>query len=96
MTRILIVRRGCPHCRQFLSVIIWFNLRLPLNKQIKIFDNFKWEEFGYREHPIMEKLEKDGFDAYPYLYLDGIVVNPSQKELIKPFLSEYLTKELLH
>ena len=93
--RILIYKKGCPHCREALKVIDWINLKLPLNKRFKSFDNFRWEEFGLKEYPLMDKFAKDGFDGYPFIMVDNKVVEPAQKILLKSYLMGYLAKEFI-
>lgn len=68
-----------------MKVVPFINMKLPLQNRIKIYDNFMWEEFGYKQFPIADKFNKEGFDGYPFCYIDGLIVEPAQKELLIPF-----------
>lgn len=94
-TRILITRAGCVHCRQFLRIVDRINSRLPIEKRIKVYDNRMWEEFGFRQHLITEKLEQDGFDGYPFMYCDGIVVGEGSSEILYSFLNSYFKEDFV-
>ena len=98
MSRFLLTRMGCPYCRQFIKVISKLNLRLPIDKRIKIIDCFEFEHFGLKNIPLMNKLEKDGLsEGFPFCYLDGIVVEPSPtSEQLKIFLETYLKEDVLY
>lgn len=93
--RILVIRRGCPHCREFLKVVPFINMKLKIGRRIEIFDNFEWEEFGHKKYPIIEKFEKEGFDAYPFCYIDGTIVEPAQKEILRVYFQKYFEKEMV-
>lgn len=93
--RILIVKRGCPFCLQFLKVVNKINLKLPFNSRIRIIDNYEYEEFGLKFFPISDKFETKDFNAYPFCYLDGIVVGEASSELAKSFLEGYLRNEFI-
>lgn len=95
-TNFAIVKRGCPACRGALKIIDPINLRLPVGKRIKIYDNYLAEEFGIEVHPICKKVSKDGFTAYPFIYLSGLVLEPAQKELLVPFLEEFFKEDFLY
>ncbi len=92
-TRVLFIRRGCPFCREAVKVVEQINMRLPIHKRIIVWDNFLWEEFGINRHPLMDKFAKDGFDAYPFLFLDGAVWGEAQKLLLKASLEGYLNQK---
>ena len=96
MIRFLLVEKGCPGCLEYLRVVPKINLRLPINKQIKIIDCFEWEQFGLKSHPIMDKFESKDFNSYPLLYLDGILVTGVLwAEQLKIFLEKYLGRDFL-
>ncbi len=95
-TRILIVKKGCYHCRNALSVINKVNAKVPIEKRIRIFDAFEWEEFRLDNLPIMKKFEKEDFVSYPFLYLDGIVIDPfPTPEQLTIFMKNYLNSEMI-
>ncbi|MHA1329739.1 MAG: hypothetical protein ACTSR2_01555 [Candidatus Hodarchaeales archaeon] len=96
-TRFLLVRRGCPVCRSFIKVISKINLRLPIEKRIRIIDCYEWEEFGVKNIPLMDKLEQEGLsEGFPFFYIDGIIVEPfPTTEQIKIFLETYLKDEFI-
>lgn len=92
-TRFIIVKSGCPFCREALKAIFWINLRLPLDKRIIVIDNYRWEEFGLREFPITELFDEKEFNAYPFIYIDGFIIDPAQKILLRATLEGYLKNE---
>lgn len=98
MSRFLLVRKGCPFCRQMIKVISKLNLRLPIEKRIHIIDCWEWESYGVRNIPLMDKLEKDGLsEGFPFLYADGCVIDPAPtEEQLKIFLKTYLKEDFLY
>jgi len=96
MTRILLVEASCPGCKEYLKVVPKINLRLPIEKKIKIIDCFEWEQFGFKSHPIMDSFDRDDFQDYPLLYLDEILVTGVLwAEQLKIFLEKYLEGDFL-
>lgn len=96
-TRFLLVRRKCPYCRQMIKVINKLNLNMTIEKRIRIIDCFEWEEFGVRNIPLMDKLEKDGLsEGFPFLYLDGLIIEPAvDEEQLKIFLTTFLKEDII-
>jgi len=96
MTRILLVEQGCTGCREYLRVVPKINLRLPIDKQIKIIDCSEWEQFRFKSHPIMDKFSDEDFQDYPLLYLNGILITGiAWAEQLKIFLEKYLEEDFL-
>ena len=95
-TRILLVRRGCPHCRQILPEINRINMKMELHKRIKIVDAFEYEELGMNFPPVLKKFSRNKlFDGFPLLYLDGIIIEPfPTREQARVFLNEYFKNEI--
>lgn len=95
MVRILLVEQGCNACLEYLRVLPKINLRLPIDKQVKIIDCFEWEQFRLKSHPIMDKFGDD-FKTYPLLYLDKILITGALwAEQLKIFLEKYLEEDFL-
>lgn len=95
-TRFLLTKRGCHHCLEMKKVINKINVRLEIDKRIVIIDCFNWEEFGLRDIPLMDVLEKIGFNGYPYLYLNGAIIEPAPTpEILRIVLESFLKEELL-
>ena len=95
MNRFLLVRSGCPHCREFLKAINTINIKLPFDKKIKIIDCANWENYGLILEPIMEKFEKDGLkEGYPLCFIDGIIIEPSNKDVLKVYINKLLEEDL--
>ena len=76
-TRIIVVRKDCPFCAKVLRAVNFINLRLPDLRRIRVIDNYEWEEFKFESHPIINQLPQDWIN-YPYIYIDGIEVEPSE------------------
>jgi len=97
MTRVLLVESSCPGCKEYLKVIPKINLRLPIEKRIKIIDCFEWEQFGFKSHPIMDNFDRDDFQDYPLLYLNGILITGVLwAEQLKIFLEKFLEKDFVY
>lgn len=97
MSRFLLTEAGCPFCRDATSVITRINLRLPADKRINIIDCTNWEQFGIMDKPIMKKLEKEGFNYYPFLYLEGQIIEPAPTpEMLKKVIEVSLKEDLLY
>jgi len=94
-TNFIVIKRGCPVCRETVKAINFFNLRLPIQKRIQIYDNYLWDEFIVQIHPICSKVARDGFDSYPFIYLEGCKVEPCERILLKPFLEGFFKKDML-
>ncbi len=95
MVRVLLIEASCPACLEYLRVLPKINLRLPIEKRIKIIDCFEWEQFGLKLHPIMDKFGED-FEDYPLLYLDKILITGAiWAEQLKIFLEKYLEEDFI-
>lgn len=95
LDRFLITRRGCPFCEFAKKAVNYINLHLPYDKQIQIVDNYEYEEFGFMAHPFIEKMLDSSFDGYPYLYIDGGVIEPAQTELLILTIATKVSDDLL-
>jgi glutaredoxin len=93
--RVALVKRGCPHCFEAVKAINYVNKFLKEFKQIKIFDNYEFEEFGFKSHPIMDKFDPKDFDGYPYIYIDGIEVGPGPTELLIITIAKIVEEDLI-
>jgi len=90
------VRRGCESCLEYLKIVPRINLKLPIEKRIRIMDNFKFDEFGVKTHLIQNRLDKKDKENYPILFLDGIIVIGGMwAEQLKHFLDSYLKEDYL-
>jgi hypothetical protein len=96
MSRFLLSKRGCPFCNDSVRVINRMNLKLPIDKQIRILDCADWEEFGVMNIPLIKTFSRMGFDSYPFLYIDGIVFEPSPTpEQLNILLSKMLGEDFI-
>ena len=95
-SRFLLTKKGCPFCRDAVKVINKLNLRLPLDKRIRVIDCWEFEEFGFNNIPLMKIFEKEGFDSYPFLYIDGCILEPAPTtEQLNILLKTFLKQEML-
>jgi len=95
ITRLVMVRRGCPFCLKAIKAINQINPKLQDLKQIDVKDNFEFEEFGFKAHPVMDNLDPKTFDGYPYIYIDGVVVEPAETEPLIIVIGKLVEKDLL-
>lgn len=93
--RLLIVKRGCKFCKEWIKAVNRVNLKLPFERRIKIIDNYQWEELGLNFYPITNRFSKETFDSYPFCYLDGISVGQANFSLAKSFLNGFFKEEYL-
>ena len=89
------VRQGCEHCLKAMKAIIVINRHLPEEKRIQIKDNFEFEEYGFKVHPIMDKLDPKTFTGYPYIYVDGYEIEPGPIDSMIVTLGTLLKEDLL-
>lgn len=75
--RFIIKKRGCPYCNMAMKAVKRINLKLAPGKQIHIIDNYEKEEFGADMFPVIKKLERIGMDGYPFIYIDGVIIHPT-------------------
>lgn len=92
----LLVRSKCPHCREMMKVIKKINFKLPVEKQINIFDGYIWEKYGIVTNPILLKFRdllkrKEG---YPLCYLEGNIVEPSDPKILYNYLIKFFEEDL--
>jgi len=97
MSRFLLTRKRCPFCRQFIKAVSKLNSKLPTDKKIKIIDCYEWEEFGLRNIPLMDKLEKEGLsEGFPFCYIDGSIIEPAPTpQQLKIILKNLLKDDLI-
>lgn len=83
-------------CREWIRAINKINLRLPLNKQIKVIDCWEQEELGLKDTRLMKKFDKEGLrEGYPFVYLGGVIVGPASSIQLVKFLERFLKDEFL-
>jgi len=96
MNRLLLFTRGCNGCLQYLKILPKINMRLPIDKQIKMVNCSEFEEFGLKTHPIMDRFNSEDFQSYPLLYLDCILIKGvAWSEQLKIFLETYLKEDFI-
>jgi len=93
MVRVLLTRIGCKGCNEYMRVLPSINTRLPVEGRIKVINCFEFEEWGLKNHPILDRIT---FRDYPILYLDGLKIEGvAWAEQIKKFLENYLKSEFV-
>jgi hypothetical protein len=91
MSRFLFVKHGCRACLEYKRVLPRINLRLPIDKQIVLRDNFQNESFGIIPHLVQERLSREDFKDYPLLYMDGnIYLGGVRSAIFKAFVVKFL------
>jgi len=94
-TRLFIYKEGCPHCLEYLRILDKVNINLPIGEQIESISAFEIENLDMPTHTIMEKLTPEGFNSYPFIYLDGLIVEGGgNSEQLKIFLERFLKEDL--
>ncbi len=96
MLRFLIIRNNCKACLELVRIVPRINLRLPIDKRIKIINNFEWEKFKLKRNLIQERFTNEEFPDYPLLYLDGILIQGSLwAEQMQHYLDTFLQKDFI-
>jgi len=96
MNRLLVVRRGCPFCLLALKAVLYVNRYLPFDKRIEVIDNYQWEEMKINSHPVLdEMLDKELFDGYPHIFIDGTVVEPAPTENLIISIAKIVQNDLV-
>jgi len=95
--RFLMVRRGCPFCRDAIKVINKLNMKLSIEKQIRIIDCYEYEELGLKNIPLMKTFEDMGIkEGYPFLIVNGFVIEPAPTpSILQTFLIKFLKEDLV-
>lgn len=102
VARFLLVRFKCPYCREFQKAIKLINLRLPVNRRIKIVDCMHWENYRVKLEPIMDKFSSKLFSGYPLCFItkegieQGIILEPSDADMLKTYLNKFLEEEFIY
>lgn len=98
--RVLFTIIGCPHCREYARFIESFNLKLPLEKKIKVVDCTNYYDFGIMEDPIFKafKHEISKTNTFPILFFEGGVLHSSgiSKEQAENFIKALVKDEFLN
>jgi hypothetical protein len=104
LNRFIITKYMCPHCHEAMKAINFINRYLPYDKQIQQIDNLTWELWGYNSYPFINADDPSGksmiidprlFEGYPFIYVDGHVVEPAQHELLIIFLARLISEDLI-
>ena len=95
-TRFILVRLGCQHCLKAIKAIKVLNRHLPEFKQIEVKDNFEWEEFNFKGNPVMDRLDPKEFDGYPFIWIDGVLIDPGETEPLIITIAKLLEDELIY
>lgn len=96
LERFIVIRQGCPFCLMAIKAVLLLNRYLPDDSKISIIDNYEREEFGFVAHPFVESmLDSETFEGYPYLYIDGTVVEPAPTELLVISIAIIISGDLL-
>ena len=95
MKRFMLVERGCPYCEEAKKAVNFLNNYLRMDKQIRIVDNYEWELFGFNSNLFANnRIDPKDFEGYPFIYIDGIIVQPAQWKLLLLFLANLLKRDL--
>lgn len=96
LERFIVVRKDCPFCLMAIKAVLFLNRYLPDDSKISIIDNYEKEEFGFIAHPFVElMLDSETFDGYPYLYIDGCVIEPAPTELLIISIAKIVSSDIL-
>lgn len=93
-TSFILIRFGCGHCLEALRATNIINRHLSLFDQIEIKNNFDWEEFNFKIHPVMDSLDPKSFEGYPYIRIGGIELEPAPWDNLLISMAEILIDKL--
>ncbi|MEA3248152.1 MAG: hypothetical protein U9Q73_00425 [Nanoarchaeota archaeon] len=78
------------------KAVLFLNRYLADDKKISIVNNYEMEEIRFMAHPFVElMLDKETFDGYPYLSIDGCVVEVASTELLIISIAKIVSEDLL-
>ena len=88
--RVMIVRKGCSHCRLWKHFIERENLKLKPEKRITIIDGTLMNDYGIYDNPLLKVFDRH-FQDFPAIFIEGkkLGIANSQEEAIA-FLRSYL------
>lgn len=96
LDRFIIIREGCDFCLMVIKAVLFLNRYLPDDKKISIVNNYEMEELKFMAHPFVELMvDPDTFDGYPYLSIDGCVIEPAPTELLIISIAKIISDDLL-
>ncbi len=93
--RLLFIKQGCRYCRMYLEFIERINMKLPINKRIRIIDCTLYG-YGIVSDPLILLFEKY-IKGYPFLAIDGNFIDGINTNLeTQTFLKAYLDEEFIN
>lgn len=86
---IVFIKNGCDRCRVLCQFIHRLNIKLPINRRIRIINCSYSQQYGIIDDPLISLFDKS-FDSFPTLFIEGVkVVGVNSREEIETYLYTY-------
>ncbi|MEM3075069.1 MAG: hypothetical protein QW727_03970 [Candidatus Pacearchaeota archaeon] len=72
--RVIFILQGCYYCRKVMPIIERINMKLPIDKRIKIIDCSLYNNYGIIDNPLIEMYGKH-FDGFPTLFIGNLKIS---------------------
>src|SRR3990167_4996689 len=94
--RVLFIIQGCHHCRKIMEFIERINMKLPIDKRIKLVDCTLSQNYGIIDNPLIEVYAKH-FDGFPSLFIGSLkIVGANSRIEIESYLTALLEEEFIY
>ena len=88
--RVMVIEKGCSHCRLWKHFIERENLKLKPEKRITIIDGTLMAQHGILDNPLLKVFDKF-IEGFPTLFIEGKKIGmANSKEEAIAFLRSYL------
>ncbi|MEK6882586.1 MAG: hypothetical protein AABY22_23395 [Nanoarchaeota archaeon] len=95
-SRVLFVLQRCVHCRVWMEFIERINLKLPIEKRIKIVDCTYYQNYGILTDPLISLYGKH-FDGFPTLFIGSLkIVGMNSRIEAETYLNALLEEEYVN
>lgn len=94
-SRVLFTKEGCQYCRVYSFFIESMNMKLPIEKRVKVVNCDSFDNYGVPSNFLIP-IFSPYFDGYPTLFIDGHKLSGSNTIYeVESWLYSYLTDEFI-
>lgn len=94
--RVLFILNSCSHCREYAKFIETLNMKLPMDKKIKVVNVTNYYDFGIIDDPLIMVFKKYLEGGFPVLFFDSMRLDGSRNvEELKRFMYTLVFDELI-
>ena len=93
--RVVFVLQRCNYCKKVLEFIERLNMRLPIEKRIRVINCTFWQYYEIMTDPLIALYNKY-IDGFPTICIDGIRINGVNSKIeIEAYLYSLLQKDFI-